>query len=48
MNIVFIIESILKSISLGMVGCPKSYLRDSWNMLDFFIAVISIIDMAFT
>lgn len=48
MNIVFIIESILKSISLGVIVCPTSYLRDYWNILDFAIAYISIIDMAFT
>ena len=39
---------VLKVIALGFAMDEGSYLRDSWNGLDFFIVVTSIIDMALT
>ena len=47
-NSLFIFECVLKIIALGFVMDEGSYLRDSWNKLDFFIVVTSIVDMALT
>ena len=47
-NVLFIIECVLKVIALGFTMDDGSYLRDSWNGLDFFIVVTSIIDMSLT
>ena len=43
-SIVFIIEAILKIVSLGF----GVYLRNGWNKLDFFIVMPSIIDIIIT
>ena len=45
-NFAFIFECILKVIALGFAMDNESYLRDSWNGLDFFIVVISVVDMS--
>jgi len=45
--IFFALESFLKSISTGLIFEKGSYLRESWNQLDFFIVVTSIIDLSF-
>ena len=45
-NSAFICEALLKIISLGFVFDEKSYLRDTWNQLDFFIVLISILYMS--
>ena len=47
-NILFIMECVLKIIALGFAMDDGSYLRDSWNRLDFFIVSCSIIDMMLT
>mmetsp|Transcript_16699 Transcript_16699/g.22523 ORF Transcript_16699/g.22523 Transcript_16699/m.22523 type:complete len:207 (+) Transcript_16699:851-1471(+) len=47
-NYLFILEMILKITALGFTMDDGSYLRDSWNGLDFFIVVTSIIDMLLT
>ena len=47
-NYLFILEMVFKIIALGFTMDDGSYLRDSWNGLDFFIVVTSIIDMALT
>ena len=44
-NFLFIAECILKVIALGFAMDDGSYLRDSWNGLDFFIVMSSVIDM---
>ena len=44
----FTLESLLKSIAYGFVFEKGSYLRESWNILDWFIVVTSLIDLAFT
>lgn len=44
-NIFFMIEMVVKVISLGFCFDGGSYLRDSWNRLDFLIVVTSLIDM---
>ena len=45
-TIAFALEALLKVIALGFVTEPGSYLRDTWNQLDFFIVVSSLVDMA--
>jgi hypothetical protein len=45
-NIVFLAETLLKSIALGLVFDYGSYLREGWNQLDFFIVATSMLDMA--
>lgn len=47
-NYLFISEMFFKLISLGLIMDEGSYLRDTWNQLDFFIVSSSIIDMAAT
>jgi hypothetical protein len=37
-------ECVLKILAMGFVLHPNSYLRDSWNRLDFFVVLISILD----
>ena len=44
-NYLFNLECVLKVIALGFTMDDGSYLRDSWNKLDFFIVVTSNIDM---
>ena len=46
-TVFFIFEALVKCISLGFVQDKGSYLRESWNQLDFFIVVASIFDLAF-
>jgi hypothetical protein len=43
-NIIFLIEMLLKMIAIGVICHSKSYLRDSWNRLDCFIVIISIME----
>ena len=45
-TICFFLEVVLKSISVGFVLDSNTYLRDSWNILDFLIAIISLIDIS--
>jgi hypothetical protein len=45
-NVLFCIEMIVKLIALGLCMDEGSYLRDSWNQLDFFIVNTSILDMS--
>jgi len=42
---IFIVECFVKVVAMGFVLNKGSYLRDSWNKLDFFIVSISIIGM---
>lgn len=44
-NISFIFEMMFKLIAMGLIMDKGSYLRDSWNQLDFFIVNSSILDM---
>ena len=43
----FVLELVFKVIALGFVMDEGSYLRESWNVLDFFIVATSIADRAF-
>jgi len=47
LNIIFLFECISKNVALGFIMEEGSYLRESWNQLDFFIVVSSLFDMAF-
>jgi len=40
-NVVFFIEFVVKVITMGFCLHPGSYLRNSWNQLDFFIVLTS-------
>jgi hypothetical protein len=44
-NISFLIEMLLKQSAIGLVMDSGSYLRESWNQLDFFIVISSLLDM---
>ena len=40
-SILFTIELVLKVIGMGFFVSPGSYLRDSWNVMDFLVVVLS-------
>jgi voltage-dependent calcium channel L type alpha-1D len=42
--LIFLTESVIKSIVMGFVGRPGTYLRSTWNAFDFFIVILCIID----
>lgn len=46
-TIFFLLEALTKCISLGFIQDDGSYLRESWNQLDFFIVCASIFDLMF-
>ena len=45
-NYLFIFEMAMKLIAMGVCMDENSYLRDTWNQMDFFIVTASIFDMA--
>ena len=42
---IYIIEMVMKVIALGFVLNKGTYLRDNWNKLDFFVMIVTIIDV---
>jgi hypothetical protein len=44
-TVLFTLECLAKSISVGFVMDRGSYLRESWNQLDFFIVVFSWVEL---
>lgn len=42
---IFIFEAFVKIVAMGFLFHKKSYLRDAWNCLDFFIVCVSIVGM---
>jgi hypothetical protein len=44
LSLIFIIECILKIIGMGFVMHKLSYMRNSWNVLDFFVVIPSLLD----
>ena len=44
-NLIFMSEACVKIVSMGFVIHEKSYLRESWNIMDFTIILLSIFDM---
>lgn len=46
LTILFSVEAILKLIGFGILfNGPESYFRVSWNLLDFFIVVVSVVSL---
>ena len=45
-NVIFICECLTKVLSFGFVVDEGSYLRENWNVMDFFIVMSSLIDMS--
>ncbi len=45
-TIFFALEALMKAIAYGFALETRSYLRDSWNQLDFFIVCASLIDLS--
>lgn len=45
MTVLFFIEMALKICAHGFVLMPKAYLRSAWNILDFVVVVISMIQL---
>lgn len=43
-NSIFIVECVIKILSLGFIMDKGTYLRDSWNKLDFLIVLFSLFD----
>lgn len=43
---VFLLELVIKILAMGLIRSKRSYLRDSWNRLDFIIVVLSLADLA--
>ena len=46
MVVMFALEAIMKIIAFGLIADESSYLRNPWNSLDFFILIVSIIDVS--
>ena len=45
-TVLFTIEMCIKVVACGLVLHPGSYLRNAWNVLDAFIVVVSIANLA--
>jgi len=43
---IFILECVLKVVALGFFLEEATYLRDSWNQLDFIIVSFSIVEIS--
>ena len=43
-SLIFTIEAIIKIIAMGFIVHKKSYIRDPWNILDFLVVVIGLIE----
>ena len=39
-------EALIKIIAFGFIFEPHTYLRDYWNVLDFLVVFVSIVDMS--
>lgn len=39
----FFVEMLLKVITMGFVSGRRAYLRDPWNVLDFFLVLVSLL-----
>ncbi len=42
---IFFIEMVIKIIALGFFIGPNSYLKSIWNIIDFFLVIVSLIDI---
>jgi hypothetical protein len=43
-TVIFIMEATIKILVMGFVNGPHTYLKDSWNVMDFFIVFFSILN----
>lgn len=43
-TIIFLVECICKVLAMGFVLHRNSYMRDSWNWLDIFVVIISVVN----
>jgi hypothetical protein len=43
---IFLIEAILKVIGMGLFMHKNSYMREGWNILDFIVVLVSLIEFA--
>jgi hypothetical protein len=43
-SIIFVAEFVMKTIVMGFCIGPKTYIKDSWNVLDFVIVFFSIVN----
>ena len=41
----YTVEMVLKILGMGFIIGPDSYIRDEWNILDFFIVMIGYVSM---
>ncbi len=44
-SIFFAIECVSKIVALGFIVGEKTYLRDVWNVLDFIVVLLGVIDL---
>ena len=44
LNTIFLIEFMIKIIAHGIVEEKESYMRNQWNVMDFFILILSFVD----
>jgi hypothetical protein len=42
-TVVFTVEAAIKIVGLGLVMGHKTYLRDTWNWIDLFVVVTSLL-----
>ena len=42
-SILFTIEAVIKIIALGFIFGKNTYLRDAWNVIDFFIVITALL-----
>lgn len=47
-TLVFFIEMMLKIVAHGFITESNTYMRNTWNFIDFVIIVISLIDIPYT
>lgn len=45
-TIIFIVEMVVKILGYGLVFRQSAYLRNAWNVLDFIVVIISILNLA--
>ena len=41
--VVFVVEMLMKVIAFGFIRAQDSYMRNSWNVFDFFIVMVSLV-----
>ena len=44
-TVIFLIECIIKIIAMGFIVEKRSYLRETWNWIDFIITIISVVSL---